>query len=35
LLVMQPGCQENFVHAVPKTAKACGERVNWTFRPYH
>jgi alkylated DNA repair dioxygenase AlkB len=34
LLLMQPGCQENWVHALPKTAKFCGIRINWTFRPY-
>jgi alkylated DNA repair dioxygenase AlkB len=34
LLLMQPGCQENWVHALPKTSKFCGIRINWTFRPY-
>lgn len=34
LLLMEPGCQEEFLHALPKTAKNCGVRVNWTFRPY-
>ncbi len=34
LLLMQPGCQENWVHALPKTSKFCGVRINWTFRPY-
>jgi alkylated DNA repair dioxygenase AlkB len=34
LLLMQPGCQENWFHAVPKSTRACGIRVNWTFRPY-
>jgi alkylated DNA repair dioxygenase AlkB len=34
LLLMQPGCQENWVHAVPKASRSCGIRVNWTFRPY-
>jgi alkylated DNA repair dioxygenase AlkB len=34
LLLMQPGCQENWVHALPKTSKCCGVRINWTFRPH-
>jgi alkylated DNA repair dioxygenase AlkB len=34
LILMEPGCQENFVHALPKTSKPCGDRVNWTFKPY-
>ena len=34
LLLMEPGCQEAWVHAVPKSAKPCGVRVNWTFRPF-
>ena len=34
LLVMLPGCQEEWVHAVPKTARAVAERINWTFRPH-
>jgi alkylated DNA repair dioxygenase AlkB len=34
LLLMLPGCQEEWVHAVPKSARICGVRVNWTFRPY-
>ncbi|MBW4554111.1 MAG: alpha-ketoglutarate-dependent dioxygenase AlkB [Aphanocapsa sp. GSE-SYN-MK-11-07L] len=34
LLLMQPGCQEEWVHALPKTSKNCGVRINWTFRPY-
>ena len=34
LLVMLPGCQDNWVHAVPKTTRAIGERINWTFRPH-
>lgn len=33
LLVMHPGCQEEWVHSVPKTAKD-GQRINWTFRPH-
>lgn len=32
LLIMLPGCQEDWVHAVPKTARPVGERINWTFR---
>jgi alkylated DNA repair dioxygenase AlkB len=34
LLLMQPGCQENWVHTLPKTSKFSGVRINWTFRPY-
>ena len=34
LLIMLPGCQENWLHAVPKTARPVGERINWTFRPH-
>jgi alkylated DNA repair dioxygenase AlkB len=34
LLLMEPGCQEFWVHAVPKSEQWCGVRVNWTFRPY-
>ena len=34
LLVMHPGCQEEWAHKVPKTAKQVGTRVNWTFRPW-
>ena len=34
LLIMLPGCQEEWLHAVPKTARAVGERINWTFRPH-
>jgi len=34
LLLMQPGCQENWVHQVPKTSKPVGERINLTFRPH-
>lgn len=34
LLIMLPGCQEDWVHAVPKTARSVGERINWTFRPH-
>ncbi len=35
LILMQPGCQENWVHTIPKTKRKVGVRVNWTFRPYH
>ncbi|MBC8041942.1 MAG: alpha-ketoglutarate-dependent dioxygenase AlkB [Rhizobacter sp.] len=34
LLIMLPGCQEDWIHAVPKTARPVGERINWTFRPH-
>lgn len=34
LLVMHPGCQEEYKHQVPKTAKPVGTRVNLTFRPH-
>jgi alkylated DNA repair dioxygenase AlkB len=34
LLIMLPGCQEEWEHAVPKTARLVGERINWTFRPH-
>ena len=34
LLVMLPGCQDEWLHAVPKTARSVGERINWTFRPH-
>lgn len=34
LLLMLPGCQESWVHSVPKTKKPTSTRVNWTFRPY-
>jgi alkylated DNA repair dioxygenase AlkB len=32
LLVMAEGTQENWEHAVPKTTKPVGERINVTFR---
>lgn len=32
LLVMHPGCQENWLHQVPKETTPRGERINWTFR---
>ncbi len=34
LLIMLPGCQRDWLHAVPKTARAVDERINWTFRPH-
>ena len=34
LLVMGPGVQDVYVHAVPKTTSATGPRVNLTFRFY-
>jgi alkylated DNA repair dioxygenase AlkB len=34
LLIMLPGCQEEWEHAVPKTSRQVGERNNWTFRPH-
>lgn len=34
LLLMLPGCQEDWEHAVLKTARPVGERINWTFRPH-
>ena len=34
LLIMLPGCQDDWLHAVPKTAKEVGKRINWTFRPH-
>jgi alkylated DNA repair dioxygenase AlkB len=34
LLIMLPGCQEAWVHAIPKTKKVNEPRVNWTFRPH-
>ncbi len=34
LVVMEPGCQEAYQHAVMRTARDVGVRVNWTFRPY-
>lgn len=35
LLIMKPGCQSVYQHAVPKTGKLCGPRVNLTFRQIH
>lgn len=32
ILVMGPGTQRHWLHAVPKTAKPVGERINLTFR---
>ncbi|WP_051470250.1 alpha-ketoglutarate-dependent dioxygenase AlkB family protein [Fischerella sp. PCC 9605] len=34
LFLMKPGCQESWVHQVPKTSRAIGERINLTFRPH-
>lgn len=34
LLLMQPGCQEDWVHQIPKTSKSVGEKINLTFRPH-
>ena len=34
LLIMLPGCQEEWEHAVLKTSRPVGERINWTFRPH-
>ncbi len=34
LLIMLPGCQDDWLHAVPKTSTNVGERINWTFRPH-
>jgi alkylated DNA repair dioxygenase AlkB len=34
LMIMLPGCQEDWEHAVLKTARPVGERINWTFRPH-
>ncbi|HLP91541.1 MAG TPA: alpha-ketoglutarate-dependent dioxygenase AlkB [Nostocaceae cyanobacterium] len=35
LLIMLPGCQEEFVHEIPKDPKVLTERINLTFRPYY
>jgi alkylated DNA repair dioxygenase AlkB len=34
LLLMLPGCQENWVHQLPKISKPVSERINLTFRPH-
>ena len=34
LLLMLPGCQEGYVHQLPKDDKCFIERINLTFRPY-
>ncbi|MEH2393708.1 MAG: alpha-ketoglutarate-dependent dioxygenase AlkB [Nostoc sp.] len=34
LLLMLPGCQEGYVHQLPKDNNCLFERVNLTFRPY-
>lgn len=33
LLIMHPGCQEEYQHRICKTSGAAGLRINWTFRP--
>jgi alkylated DNA repair dioxygenase AlkB len=35
LLLMLPGCQEAWLHTIPKTRKMVTPRVNWTFRPHY
>jgi alkylated DNA repair dioxygenase AlkB len=32
LLVMKRGCQQRFQHALPKTARDAGLRINLTYR---
>lgn len=32
LLIMRPGCQERFQHALPRTARPLGLRINLTWR---
>lgn len=34
LLVMLPGSQADWLHAIPKTKRVVEERINWTFRPH-
>lgn len=34
LVIMHPGCQQTWVHQVPKTKKPVGIRINLTFRPH-
>lgn len=34
LLLMLPGCQEGYVHQLPKDNNCFIERINLTFRPY-
>ncbi|MEH1902505.1 MAG: alpha-ketoglutarate-dependent dioxygenase AlkB [Nostoc sp.] len=34
LLLMLPGCQEGYVHQLPKANNCFLERINLTFRPY-
>jgi alkylated DNA repair dioxygenase AlkB len=34
LLLMRPGCQSKWAHQLPKSASACGQRINLTFRPH-
>lgn len=35
LILMHPGCQENWAHRLCKTSKSVKERVNLTFRPFN
>lgn len=35
LILMLPGCQEQWVHRLCKTAQPVEKRINLTFRPYH
>ncbi|MCC5636366.1 alpha-ketoglutarate-dependent dioxygenase AlkB [Nostoc sp. CHAB 5844] len=34
LLLMLPGCQEGYIHQLPKDDKCLCEQINLTFRPY-
>lgn len=34
LILMKPGCQENWVHRIVKTSSPSGERINLTYRPH-
>jgi alkylated DNA repair dioxygenase AlkB len=34
LFLMLPGCQQEYVHQLPKDGKCFTERINLTFRPY-
>ncbi|NJL84214.1 MAG: alpha-ketoglutarate-dependent dioxygenase AlkB [Chloroflexaceae bacterium] len=34
LLLMLPGCQEDWLHEVPKTTRPIKQRINLTFRPF-
>ena len=35
ILVMEPGCQDEYKHAIPKRAKVTSPRINLTFRLFH